>query len=73
MKVTTQKNLDRAMETARREGFAVIGFAVKPDDGGLMRLDNQKMDKQQFIAMLGEALNVFANYTDDGEAKLIIN
>lgn len=73
MKAATQKQIDRAIESARREGFAVIGFAVKPDDGGLIKLDNQKMDKQQFIAMMGEALNVFANFTDDGDPKLIIN
>jgi hypothetical protein len=68
------KKLAAAMEDARSEGFAVIGFAVSPEAGGLVKLDNQHMSREQFCAMLGESLNVFVNFTDaDDTPKIILN
>lgn len=71
MNSSWEVELDRAMKRARKNGYAVLGFAVKPDDGGMMKLDNQDMNREQFVAMLRTAMTVYEEHTTD--AKLVVS
>lgn len=59
MKHSTKRMLQKAMEQARKEGFAVIGFAIRPDEGACVKLDNQSMPEPHFVEMMKVALGTF--------------
>lgn len=65
--MTWEAELDRAMKRAAKSGYAVIGFAVKPDEGGMIKLDNQGMNREQFTAMLGTSLAIYEQHTTDAQ------
>lgn len=77
MKFKTQDKLSRALEDARKEGFAVVGFALRPDDNATMQLNNQGMDPMQFLVFLHTAIraymttlpkDILENFQSAGEA-----
>ena len=71
MKHSTQKLLQKAMEQARKEGFAVIGFAIRPDEGACVKLDNQAMPEPHFVEMMKVALGTFIYHQDIQEQTKI--
>lgn len=66
MKVATQVAIEKAIERARKEGYAVIGLALKPDDEkGMIRIDNQNLDRKMFDEFLSFATDFYIKYTTD--------
>ena len=72
MKQGTIAKMEEVMERARKEGYAVVGFAVLPDDTGIIKLDNQSFERQQFIDFVNMALHSFALGTSEENKSLIV-
>lgn len=59
MAFKTQSKIDKALEAARSDGYAVVGFAVHPCDGSMMQLNNQGMDAMQFLVFMQTAMRAY--------------
>ena len=53
------ERLHKALQDARKEGYNVIGFAVKPDEDGMVILNNHQLPKEEFTAMMDMALEIY--------------
>jgi hypothetical protein len=59
MKAFTEKRFKNICEQVRREGYAVVGFVVKPESDAIMQINNQGMAPEQFVAFMEMALHVY--------------
>lgn len=57
--------LSIVLESARVDGYAIVGFGFRPSDGELMQINNQGMSELQFLGILGTAQRVFMSALPD--------
>lgn len=58
-------DLQDALERCRLQGFDVIGFAVKPDEGAMIILNNRHLPKDEFCAMIDMARELYEGNTQN--------
>lgn len=69
MQYKTQDKLSKALELARSEGFAVVGFALRPDDNAMMQINNQGMEPMQFLVFMQTAIKAYMTSLPDATLR----
>lgn len=59
MQFKTQDKLSKALELVRTDGFAAVGFALRPDDNAMMQINNQEMEPLQFLVFLQTCIRAY--------------
>lgn len=57
--VNWKELLSFVLESARVDGYAIVGFGFRPTDNDLLQLNNQGMTELQFLGLLGNAQRAF--------------
>lgn len=66
----TSAKITSAIEDARKEGVAIIGYVLHPHANGLIPIDNQGLTKDKFVAMMDFTNQVFATLTTTEPPKI---